>query len=331
MGTASTLKTVALALLAVAAACQPTPTGKPPDGSFGPVLFEDPIDLAWGSGAIFVVGEGEADVERSILVQVHPDSGAHEQLALERNECLSVSPLSPQAIDDRLIFVLGCDTPGERRISLVEHDQGSGDVHEIIHDIPFPPRSYGTPDRGETWFASDSSGICAWISRISGEAGPWPVTITDGRRPFELDEGFEGNCDNLGMASNVAVSDDGSLAFVASPDALGVSGAARTDVRWNVYTIDPTDSQPRLRASGFMRPTDLRWVGDSGSIELAAVRGGRSALWEVNEEGAVSIVVDAPVINFSREPAGSRIAVTMRVGNPVEGGSQLRLWIPAEA
>jgi hypothetical protein len=277
---------------------------------------------------MFIIAAGGDAGVRSTILQIDPDTGAEVEVPVDRAGCQSVAALSPQAISGGVRLVRSCDATGQRRISIVELDLGTGQLHELVPDIGFPAHSFGTPDGGQTWFAADSSGICAWVSRVSGDGDPWPITITDGRRPFVIDEGFAGTCDGLGMASHIAIDESGAIAFVASPEALEVSGAARTNVRWNVYQMDPGDVKPTMLAQDFVRPTDLRWDSSTGSILLAAAKAGRAALWSVARDGASKVVVDARVTKFAREPGGSTIAVIIRVGEEVQGRTQLLLWNP---
>lgn len=284
------------------------------------------LDVAWGPSGLFAVVSSNSDPGgRTLLVQVDPLTGKTTAVPTDNGGCDSSSALTPSASRDNHVYYVRVCYPGGTEISLFQLDLTSAKSNEIIPSMGFPSNAYVSTDEGSTWFASDSSGLCAWVDRLTGTGGPWPITIRDGPHTFQLDDGRSPrDCDHTPLASHIALLPDRSVAFLASPASLELSGAARLDALWNLYTADSSGNVSRI-AEGFSRPTQLLWNASTESFELSARRGPQVGLWSVSPSGTISLIIEAPILRFALSPDDHRIAAVVRNGSGTE--TPLWLWI----
>lgn len=321
-------KLAAVAALVVACVA-PSSSIPDPTLSIETVGLVDVVDVAWTSeGLLAVVPDPDQPELRTTLVVVSPDGERVEPLPTDRGACESLDFYAPWSFDGRLIFSRACYPGGQ--ISLRSRGSVDGEERVLVENVGFPPNAVTSTDDGSTWIASDSSGFCAWVSRISGSGGPWPILIADGPRPFHVDEGLlASECDHTGLASHVAVAPDGRLAFLAAPESTLLAGQARLEARWNLYTVDKAGTVTTV-ATDFVRPTGLEWAPIDRVWTVSAIRGSREAIWSVSDSGVSEALFDGNIIAFSWSPEGSELAVVIVSSGDLGRTQLLRLSPPGE-
>jgi hypothetical protein len=328
------LRLIAVVLLMSAiGAC--LPTGLSVNQSPRPYTAEDvrvdrPSDVAWGArGIAVVVRDPEEPDLRTSLALVDPTTLRSEVLPKDRSGCDSSSVFAPQFAGDNLRYGRFFYPPGLEG-AILEEAPG-GDLTRLVDGLTFPPNAFVHVAASDVWLASDASGFCAWIERVAGEGGPWPITVDAKGRSFEVNESrIADDCDKTGHASRIAMAADGTLAFLASPSSVDVSGTARFDVDWGVYVVSE-DGQSEQIAAGFQRPTHLRWHPDGRSFLVSARRGLLSGIWSVTLDGHVSLLYEADVISFDVAPDGERLALVIGTGEPAKREHHLIVVTPTDA
>jgi hypothetical protein len=244
------------------------------------------VSVAWPSGGWIYAGylaHPEVYPHAFELWRMREDGSNFQKVALpddpacERTSYGGVSVLH----DGRLAVNKLCDKPlgtsPTATYGVVAYDPLTGKTETLV-----PLQSEVNPG-ATSWnptidraIASESSGICgsiAWLTRTGPEY--IRIKLGEGTRQWALDAYFRApasqDCTNQGRAVGGAWSPDGrQVAFLASPQSIGLSGQARLDAPWNIYLMDPTTLQPRpvLRdikyAAGVSWSPDGQWLAFSG-------------------------------------------------------------------
>lgn len=303
-------------LVAFAAACapQPTPSGiAPPTGVvIRSIEIAAVSDIAWSQNKMVAIVDS-VDAHRTAAVLVAPSTGVVTPIDVDDRGCDTISVLAPALDGETLSFVWVCYPDGQL-INLEELNLLDGAQRSVVTDVGFPPNSYLATLDQPGWIAADASGLCAWVSRISGTGTPWPISVGDGPRPFLVDEGLtQDSCDRTGMASRLTRGPNGELAFLAAPDSVELSGDSRFNAHWFPYTV--SEGEPRRIPFEMIRPTDFRWSPARDRFLISGTSEGRTGLWGVESSGRGELLFAENVIAFAEGP-DRQIAVVVRPGAP---------------
>lgn len=109
------------------------------------------------------------------------------------------------------------------------------------------------------------------------------LEIADGERHWNLNDDFpkftEDDTGKTGTTGRASWSPDGkTIAFFASPDAIGKTGFARFGVEYYLYLMNPETLQYEVVADNIFSPFLLAWSPDSTQIAFV----GRYGFWKEN-------------------------------------------------
>ncbi len=250
--------------------------------------------IAWlpEEGIIVGFAPPSASANDFRLSRLDDSAGALQQIDLPftRSGCAYVGQLHPALLGSgNLGYLETCGKSLSKQISrLVEHSFESGGTTELV-TLPFAPARYSwSGDRTEL-FVSNSDEICGGIARWNGtRLEPLKVPVGPPKESFLLSEAFvdaaKGDCRDSGLADWPAVSHrDGAVAFVASHEAIGLAGQARTAASWNLYLLDVQGSTARALVKGLYHPRSLAWSPLGDAIAFSA---------EIEDEGSGTWIYD---------------------------------------
>ena len=119
---------------------------------------------------------------------------------------------------------------------------------------------------------SAGGSLCASLAWLTPTRIEYPsFVIEEDGRSWPLDDYFgdEDTCTRDGRAGLPAWSPDGqTIAFLASPQSMGVDGFARLDQPWNLYLMDPEEQQPCKVLADIKGYGGLAWSPDSQWLAL---------------------------------------------------------------
>jgi hypothetical protein len=169
------------------------------------------------------------------------------------------------------------------------------------------------------------SSICeniVWLTREGIEA--IPVTVGDGARSWRLDDprlSDPTQCANprVGRARAPAWSADGkTIAFLGSPETIGMRGQERLDAPWNLYLMDPRNLHLRRVVDGIRGAGKLTWSPDSLFLAFnGGVPGKGNGTWVVSaHDGRLRHVGTDTLSSVTFSPDGRQIAGILDAGDP---------------
>jgi hypothetical protein len=340
---AAALGTISV-LGAVSIGCQPLASSRPSVAEDG-VRLEVPaghyVGIAWLQDGRLVIDEaippapGGTRLGYSFSL-VDPTSGSSGLLAVPPLErCWRELYLNPQVLPDgRLSFVRSClhspqgEPPDEA--DLVAMDPVPGSQLQVVmklgHLDIFKNVSYTvTPDLAEVIYEI-GSGPCGGIAvaTATNPIGRLHLLIGESPTQFRLDEPSDllGPCDGAGKAGAPALSPDGTtLAFVASPRSVGVSGLqARLAQPWDIYLADMQSERTRRVVGDLDGATGLAWSPDGKQLAYAGGAAG-SGVWLVEPASGTPHLVSAGDYGYLTWAAsGDTIAAIRHLSDPEDFG-----------
>jgi len=310
-----------------------------------PVGSREFAGIAWPSGNWLVVAfvPKPQDPAASVEVwRVHPDGRGFRRLPLPDDpRCERTQYLSPVSLSDgRVGLIKACDldphnSPIPTSYSLVAVSPRDGEINPLVTDKMLgylrsfaAPGLSVSPDKSKA-ILSVGNLLCESLSFVDANGVKYlPIRVGSGESSWRLDEYFLSDsrlCTDLGRAGGASWSPDGeAIAFLGSPQSIGVSGVARLDAPWNLYVMAPGTWAPHLVLADLTYPSepswspDGRWLTFSGSVE-----GNGEGTWLLNlDAGQLKRLTTVPVASPVWSPDGRTIVGIV----PVEGpGSKEKL------
>ncbi|MGH7484646.1 MAG: TolB family protein, partial [bacterium] len=138
-----------------------------------------------------------------------------------------------------------------------------------------------------------------------------PIQIVDGGHSFGLDKVSDGRQDCTGdpIVDWPDWSPDGNtISFVASTDAIGVSGPARLDAMFSVWALDIKTSVAHRILTGLNHPRSLRWSPMGNSLAFSGELAGQQGTWVMGSSGgSPQLVSSLEFAWLAWSPDGSQI------------------------
>jgi len=291
------------------------------------------LSLAWLKGGTVIVGYTKSlgPPVAAQIWQLRVDGTGFRSVPLPRDShCTGGWDDAPSALaDGRLAVTRVCQSPSSRGgiFSVVGYDLTTGRAEDLV--VPqeqVNPSSTSWNPAVDTAIASVSSSICAHIFWLK-HGGPQPlnVTISEGGKTWRVDEEAptaNGGCDPDGRADLPAWSPDGgTIAFLGSPQSIGVKGQARLEMPWNVYLLNPVDLKLRKVLTDIKGPSELAWSPDSQSLAFSGAMDNSGGLWlyRVTTGKLLRIDTDQPAL-VAWSPDGQKLAAITSVGREPDKG-----------
>ena len=175
--------------------------------------------------------------------------------------------------DGRLQVWKSCLTGNGNLIYLMAYDWNTHQLEELAGPLPLG-------SSGASWNSEQTKAIAYlaggfatntlyWISK--DDFSPLDLVIGDKSRSWNLHDDFPDfkadNTGKTGTTGRVAWSPDGkSIAFFASPEAIGKTGSERFNVEFNLYLMNPDTLQYQVLTQNIYSPFILQWSPDSTLI-----------------------------------------------------------------
>ena len=284
-------------------------------------------DLVWTTRGIYITEDATSLVSGGRNLALVELSGRKHEVALAgRPEgCLQIDYFRLDSIDDRVLATRHCGRSDPTvEVSLLMLDESARTARPIM-GLPFSPASLSAAPNFRRVLVSNSQGICSGFSLVTAEGiQELPAWVGAGSRRFRVDADVrrgEPGCADVGLADLPAWSPDGNrVAFLASPDSIGLGGFEKAESSWNLYVLDPESlgvSGPLLDEIYF--PRDLEWSPDGATLALSAQVAGDDGLWLFRPgDRSLARLDDAVVDHLAWSPDGERIAVALPLGEPGE-------------
>ena len=208
------------------------------------------------------------------LWRLHLDGSGLTPLPLDADPaCRQTRYYGPIALPDgRLGFERRClslkDASGrpltEGSRYLMAYDVETGTVERLVAEqLTFPTGQNTWNPTMTRGLLGTGGSLCASLAWLTPARIEYPsFVIEEDGRSWPLDDYFgdEDTCTRDGRAGLPAWSPDGqTIAFLASPQSMGVDGFARLDQPWNLYLMDPEEQQPRKVLADIKGPGGLAW------------------------------------------------------------------------
>ncbi|MEX2458235.1 MAG: hypothetical protein WD770_04555 [Actinomycetota bacterium] len=211
--------------------------------------------------------------------------------------------------------------------SVVVVDLDTGQLQELVpSNVAFNPQTIAW-HRGEG-LISKSSGLCAGIARLTPDGVErWDVMVAD-RRVDEPVFSEAQDCSQEIRADLPAISQSGRIAFMASPDSVGIDGFARGSVPWFIYVMDENGAPEQLPVE-IEHPSDLRWSPSGTALAFSGTVAGKGdGLWVMSlPQGELKKISGERVSSLDWAPEGERIAAVLESGEDAEWPRNVRLVI----
>jgi hypothetical protein len=182
--------------------------------------------------------------------------------------------------DGRLELWKDCHKQPKAETSLFAYEWEAGTMEEIANDLPLGSNlASWNPDgtRGIVYLYSGfSSGTLYWVWKDG--FGPLDLTINSNGLSWNVSDDFpDFRGADRGLTGDVERADwspDGqSIAFFASPEAIGKIDAERFYVEHNIYIMDSVLLKPQLMLSNIHFPGYIEWSPDSKYIAFTGQYG----------------------------------------------------------
>ncbi len=171
---------------------------------------------------------------------------------------------------------------------LMAYDWETKRLMEIVGPLPLgTSEASWNPDQTKAIAYLDGGFATRTLYWISNDGySPLDLVIGDQNHSWNLKDDFPDfkadDTGETGTTGRAAWSPNGkSIAFFASPDAVGKIGFERFSVEYNLYLMDPTTLQPKAVANSIYSPFFLVWSPDSNRIAFIGKYGFRkeNGIW----------------------------------------------------
>src|SRR5439155_7616304 len=292
-----------------------------------PVDRGDFFDLTWLPSGWLVVSYDPSPAKpgrTSEVWRLRPDGSSFARIPIPSDPaCWQTEYLFPSALQDgRFAVTKHCAAPPgtvpDAQISVVSSDVEGASTETLAQPaLSINPGTKSWNQAANRGIVDYGSSICeniVWITRAGVET--IPVTIGDGARSWRLDDprlSDPTQCGDprVGRAQAPAWSGDGKMiAFLGSPETIGLRGQQRLGASWNLYLMDPRNLQLRRVLDGIRGGGNLTWSPDSRFLALNSdVPGKGPGTWVVAaSDGHLQRVGKDTLSSLSFSPDGKSIA-----------------------
>jgi len=229
---------------------------------------------------IAAISNGE-EISNMMWYAQEGDSSLQEIVFPEDPSCVRTAYIIPETLPDgRLQLWKLCDIETEELITktityLMAYDWQTRSMAELAGPVPLGSSVVSWNPDGTRAIAylydGFASGTLYWIWK--GGFGPLDLVITDKGKSWNLKDDypdFRGtDTGQTGDVGRAAWSPDGrSIAFFASPDAIGITGSdsQRFYVDYKLYLMDANQLEPHAMLDKIYFPYIIKWSPDSKHI-----------------------------------------------------------------
>jgi len=188
--------------------------------------------------------------------------------------------------DGRLQIWKLCPTQNGTVDYLMAYDWSTRKFEELAGPLPLGSSGASwNPDQTKAIAYLDGGFATKTIYWISNNSfSPLDLVVNDKSHSWNLQDDFPDfkadDTGKTGTTGRAAWSPDGnSIAFFASPDAIGKTGSNRFGVEFNIYLMNPTTLQYQVATDNVYSPFLIQWSPDS--MQIAFI--GKYGSWK--EEG----------------------------------------------
>ncbi|MEX2458234.1 MAG: hypothetical protein WD770_04550 [Actinomycetota bacterium] len=298
----------------------------------GPVF-----DLAWvGESRVVmsrVIGDGTgSDTADVWTYDVVAESLERVDLPGPPKECRGIAYMRPSRLSDRSVLLYSlCYSPtfdGRLNVgSILSLNLETETLRPLVSaNVNFNPSRIDW--REGQGLISRSSGLCAGIARLTPEGvEPWDVTVA-GRRIDEEVFSEAVSCSEQIRADMPTIGPNGQVAFIASPESVGVDASGRDSIPWLIYVIAES-GVPEALPVEIVDPSALRWAPSGQALAFGGkVAGKGDGLWIISwPEGQLTKVSRETVSALDWAPAGDRLAAIVEAGTGAEWPPKVRLLV----
>jgi WD40 repeat protein len=256
--------------------------------------------------------------------RLRPDGSNFARIPIPSDPaCWQTEYLFPSALQDgRLALTKDCAAPPgtipDAQISVVTSDvHGNGMETLALPPLSINPGSKSWNQAANRGIVDYGSSICeniVWLTKSGVET--LPVSVGDVAHSWRLDDprlSDPTQCGDphVGRAQAPAWSGDGKIiAFLGSPETIGLRGQHRLDASWNLYLMDPHDLQLRRLLDCIRGGGNLTWSPDSRFLAFNSELPGKgSGTWVVAAgDGSLQRVSTDTLSSLSFSPDGKQIA-----------------------